>query len=244
MPTRPRPHSLLMWPSSLRQGDAALPPCVSESSALSRPSPRLRPPPLPYAPCIFVMLPPAVLQGYSEYLKDDVSGVRVISKAHALEDTAQELVVGRIPAELVAKCEAIKAKGGPAPLPGGEQLPPLPLPLPVPFSLSSLHPPNQLLPPWPFQRGLGMCPGLFSCSTVSGLCSTVDDAPSSTEADRRRGASSAPGLSEAHKPVTRASARLRGSVVEGPNRSGARHVVAGRRGRKFCGEGQQLFFLP
>jgi hypothetical protein len=58
---------------------------------------------------------------------------REISRAQALLDEAAELVRQRVWPELVAKCEAIVAKGGPAPAPPGvvlpeHLLPPLPPP--------------------------------------------------------------------------------------------------------------------
>jgi len=58
-------------------------------------------------------------RGFKQYFKDDsdLDGLRIISKACALEDTARELVNGRVHAELARKCEAILAKGGPTPLP-------------------------------------------------------------------------------------------------------------------------------
>ena len=58
-----------------------------------------------------------MLQALKTYLQEDPEGLRAISKACALEDQAMELVTGRIHPDLVAKCEAIRAKGGPAPNP-------------------------------------------------------------------------------------------------------------------------------
>lgn len=54
-----------------------------------------------------------------EYWKEDPKGIPEISRAKALEDQTYEALQKRIPPELVDRCKAIHAQGGPASPPPG-----------------------------------------------------------------------------------------------------------------------------
>ena len=58
-----------------------------------------------------------------QYWQEDPRGIPEVSRARALEDQAWEAVARRVPTELTARCEAIHAKGGPAPPPAGAAIP-------------------------------------------------------------------------------------------------------------------------
>ena len=56
-----------------------------------------------------------------EYWGDDPRGIPEISRARSLEDQTCEVLVKRLPPDLVNRCKAIHAQGGPAPPPPGNR---------------------------------------------------------------------------------------------------------------------------